>query len=496
MKTIPDRKDMETLAKNIEKPLLIPKIKTSQDFKNPYKIYSAIRKKYNHSFLLESLEGPKNKSRYSITGYQPLLHLKIKNQKPKITGLSNATEIAQKRIHKIGKDSDELEILRKSMFLDEMKILSFNLPRYVLGVTGYLGYDYVRTQLELDNTKDDDLKHPTLEFMLPKSVIVFDHLEKNILYTSQTLLTENTNLENSFTERKNEPKKDFDYSGKKFENETKNISLDSNIKKEEFENSVEKIKEYIQAGDVIQTVLSQRIDLKPAPNLEKFYSRLRKINPSPYMFFLDFSSRTIIGSSPEALVRVQGNEVLTRPIAGTRKRGESEEEDFAMEQDLLEDEKERSEHVMLVDLGRNDIGKISKFGEVDTSEFMEIEKYGDVQHIVSTVVGELADEKDAIDAFKAVFPAGTVSGAPKVRSMEIIEELEPTKRGIYSGAIGTFSYTGEADFAIAIRTLTEQEDEAHIQVGAGIVADSVPEKEYRETRNKAKSLLRAAGVIE
>jgi anthranilate synthase component 1 len=221
---------------------------------------------------------------------------------------------------------------------------------------------------------------------------------------------------------------------------------------------------------------------------------LRKINPSPYMFFLDFPERSIVGSSPEILVRVQRKKVITRPIAGTRRRGRSKKDEKTMEKELLSDEKERAEHVMLVDLGRNDIGRVAELGSVGVTEFMKVEKYSDVQHLVSNVEGEMRRGMDSFDALRATFPAGTVTGAPKVRAMEIIEELEPTRRGIYAGAIGSFSYTGDADLAITIRTLVAQAGKGYIQVGAGIVADSVPWKEHYETENKARALLRAAGV--
>ncbi|MBS3815689.1 MAG: anthranilate synthase component I family protein [Hadesarchaea archaeon] len=330
--------------------------------------------------------------------------------------------------------------------------------------------------------------------MLPSLVIVFDHEKKQTYYSSLLLLTDETNFEKAHSRAIEELRELTEKKLEFKEEDYQDISVRENISEDDFKDCVGKIRKYIRMGDIIQAVLSRRIDLDPCPPLGKFYSELREINPSPYMFFLDFPGQSIIGSSPEALVRVQENKVLTRPIAGTRRRGKDATEDAEMEEELLSDEKERAEHVMLVDLARNDIGKISKFGSIETPEFMEVEKYGDVQHIVSTVVGELESNVDAFDTLRSVFPAGTVSGAPKVRAMEIIEELEPSQRGIYSGAVGTFSYTGDADFAITIRSLTASNGKGQIQVGAGIVADSVPWKEYYETKNKAQSLLRAAGV--
>ncbi len=496
MKTIPTQTDARTLASEMERPTIVPIINTKNHLKNPAETYLSVRERYNSSFLLESLSGPQEESRYSVIGCKPLLHLKITSEQVKLSGRSKIAEQSRKKVKKIQDSSDPLYILKKAMFMDETKILGLNLPRYILGVTGYLSYDYIRPYLKLDSDTVDELNHPILEFILPSLVIVFDHQEEITYYASLMMLIQKTDFEKDYSNSLKELQELTNLKPKKPDSDSLEPSLSTNFKKKNFERSVEKIKNYIRKGHTIQTVISRRIDLKPSPNQESFYTKLREINPSPYMFFLDFPERSIIGSSPEALIRVKGKNVLTRPIAGTRRRGESESEDEAMEQELLGDEKERAEHVMLVDLGRNDIGKVSKFGSVKTSEFMEVEKYGDVQHIVSTVEGELKEENDAFDALRVVFPAGTVSGAPKVRSMEIIDELEPSRRGIYSGAVGSFSFTGDADFSIAIRTLTAQAKEAHIQVGAGIVADSEAEKEYYETQNKALSLLRAAGVLD
>ena len=264
-----------------------------------------------------------------------------------------------------------------------------------------------------------------------------------------------------------------------------------NVTKERFEKSVEKAKEYITSGDIFQVVLSKRYDFRFKGDLVTFYRSLRDINPSPYMYFLKAGNRKIIGSSPEMLVRVDNRVVETFPIAGTRPCVKDPSENKRLAEELLADPKERAEHVMLVDLARNDVGKIAKFGSVNVPEFMKVHRYSHVQHIVSQVVGDLREDRESYDALRAVFPAGTVSGAPKVRAMEIIEELEPAKRGPYAGAVGYFSYNSNVDFAITIRTLFADKDEAHIQVGAGIVADSVPEREWFETDHKAEALIRA-----
>jgi anthranilate synthase component 1 len=265
----------------------------------------------------------------------------------------------------------------------------------------------------------------------------------------------------------------------------------TNVTKDYFEDIVIKTKEYITSGDIFQAVLSKRYDFNVKGDLINFYDALREINPSPYMYFLKMGTRSVIGSSPEMLVRVEGRKIETFPIAGTRPLGETPSETKRLTQDLLSDPKERAEHVMLVDLARNDVGRVTKFGSVHVPEFMEVHYYSHVQHIVSRVLGELEENKDCYDALRAVFPAGTVSGAPKVRAMEIIEELEKTRRGPYAGAVGYFSYNGNADSAITIRTLVANRDKASIQVGGGIVADSIPENEWFETEHKARALIRA-----
>jgi anthranilate synthase component I len=306
---------------------------------------------------------------------------------------------------------------------------------------------------------------------------VFDHRRKRAFYyySSDNRLAE---VERLFKQPRTSEKLEYD-------------QPKVNITKKRFEEAVKKAKEYIVSGDIFQVVLSKRYDFRVKGDLMAFYRSLREINPSPYMYFLKEGDRQIIGSSPEMLVRVDNRVVETFPIAGTRPCVENQGENKRLAKELLADPKERAEHVMLVDLARNDIGKIAKFGSVHVPEFMRVHRYSHVQHIVSQVVGDLQDHKECYDALRAVFPAGTVSGAPKVRAMEIIEELEPTKRGAYAGAVGYFSYNGNADFAITIRTLFADGDKACIQVGAGIVADSVPEREWFETDHKAEALMKA-----
>ncbi len=487
-------KDVKKLADELGRPCLIPLVISNRGCGDPTKTYLYLRHHYHPSYLLKSAEGPKKVARYSVIGCRPLLHLTVQDGIPKIEKAPNTPEFSHKQVRKAGRKSDALEVMKKAMFIGDMQIPPLELPRYLFGVTGYVSYDFIRSSVTLGSQTTDDLHHPDLEFMLPGLLIIFDHLKELTHYCSLILMGDGSDTYNIYESALSDLKKLVSLKPTHKTEGQKRIVTSSNIKKKDFERSVERIKEYVRAGDVIQTVLSRRIELRPAPPLELFYTNLERINPSPYMFFLDFPERSVIGSSPEALVRVSGREVITRPIAGTRRRGKNKRDDLEMERDLVEDEKERAEHIMLVDLGRNDVGRVSEFGSVKVTEFMEVEKYGHVQHLVSTVVGHLRENQDAFNALRAIFPAGTVTGAPKVRAMEIIEELEPTRRGIYAGAVGSFSYTGDADLAITIRTLVAERDKCYIQVGAGVVADSVPWKEHYETENKARSLLRAAGV--
>jgi anthranilate synthase component 1 len=280
------------------------------------------------------------------------------------------------------------------------------------------------------------------------------------------------------------------------DNSEKQTRIESNFEKEQYKDAVQRIKEYILEGDAIQVVLAQRLKFNISKDPFTIYRALRTINPSPYMYYLKFGDIRVVGSSPEILVRLEGDKIEVRPIAGTRKRGQSEEEDQALEKDLLSDEKELAEHIMLVDLGRNDVGRVAETSSVVVNEQFIIERYSHVMHIVSNVRGRLKDGLDSYDVLAATFPAGTLSGAPKIRAMEIIEELEPTRRGLYGGAVGYISFSGNMDTAIAIRTLLIKEDTAYLGVGAGVVADSVPENEYEETMSKGRALLKAIELAE
>ena len=372
------------------------------------------------------------------------------------------------------KTSDPLHAIAK--LVKGKTVLNSNF-RFVGGAVGYISYDAVRYWEKLPQKTRDDLNFPDAQLGFFDDGIVFDHRQKRAFYyySSDNRLAE---VETLITQPCDSEALEYD-------------QPKVNITKQSFEEAVEKAKEYIVAGDIFQVVLSKRYDFRINGNLMAFYRSLREINPSPYMYFFKTGDKQIVGSSPEMLVRVDNRVVETFPIAGTRPCVENPSENEQLAKELLADPKERAEHVMLVDLARNDVGKIAKFGSVHVPEFMKVHRYSHVQHIVSQVVGDLKDDKECYDALRAVFPAGTVSGAPKVRAMEIIEELEPTKRGPYAGAVGYFSYNGNADFAITIRTLFADGDKAYIQVGAGIVADSVPEREWFETDHKAEALMKA-----
>jgi len=372
------------------------------------------------------------------------------------------------------KTTDPLHILKRLIKDTALYNKEF---RLVGGAVGYISYDTIRYWEKLPQKASDDLNFPDAQLGIFDDGIVFDHRQKRAFYYYSSA--------NRFSEVDSLIKQPSNH-------EILTCCKPKvNFTKEHFEKAVEKAKDYVASGDIFQAVLSKRYGFHVKGDLIAFYLSLREINPSPYMYFLKAGDKQIVGSSPEMLVRVDNRIVETFPIAGTRPSVKNQTENTRLAKELLADPKERAEHVMLVDLARNDIGRIAKFGSVHVPEFMKVHRYSHVQHIVSQVVGDLKDDLKCYDALRAVFPAGTVSGAPKVRAMEIIEELEPTRRGPYAGAVGYFSYNGNADFAITIRTLFAEKDKAYIQAGAGIVADSVPEREWFETDHKAEALMKA-----
>lgn len=445
-----------------------------------------------YAFLLESVEGGEKIAQYSFLGSNPSLIFRSKNNTVHIHNLET------NQIDEIKTDAP-LRELEKLMAAYKPVMVS-GLPRFHGGVVGYLSYDMVRFFEELPDETEDDLNLPDCFFVLTDTILVFDHVNHKIKVVSNAHVTdgvdaayhEATEKIDNLIETLKKPL--FIYPRHKQIRGP--IAIRSNSSPEKYQENVRHAKEYIQAGDIIQAVLSQRFSVPMSADSFEFYRALRTVNPSPYMYYLKFGHIHIAGSSPEVMVRVEDRRVEMRPIAGTRPRGDTEAEDLALADELLADPKERAEHVMLVDLGRNDLGRVCEYGSVTVDEMMVIERYSHVMHIVSNVVGKLLSDKNAFDVIEACFPAGTLSGAPKIRAMEIIDELEPTRRGPYGGAVGYFSFSGNADTAITIRTLVVKDGVGYIQAGAGIVADSVPERENQECLNKAKALLKAIELAE
>jgi len=458
---------------------------------------SAFRKIGNsqYAFLLESVEGGENVGRHSFLGSEPFAVFSSKGDT--VTVSRNGRQQARR----LGAGEDPLAAL--AALLSEYQFVSAagGLPRFCGGAVGFIGYDMVRFFERLPERAVDDLALPDSMLVLTDTCLIFDHAYHRGKVLSNALVT-------------GDPDQAYEQAIRKIEAlcarlaapspavppprpRPRDTALSVNLTREEYERIVMAAKDYISAGDIIQVVLSQRLSRPVAADPFDIYRALRSLNPSPYMYYLTYGDLRIIGSSPERLVSVQDGEVVTRPIAGSRPRGKTPQEDEALAAELLADEKERAEHVMLLDLGRNDLGRVCRYGTVVVDEQMVIEKYSHVQHIVSNVRGELRSGCDQFDVLRACFPAGTLSGAPKVRAMEIIEELEPTRRGPYGGVIGYFSFSGNMDTAITIRTIVCANGIAHIQVGAGIVADSLPGREYEECVTlKGGALLKAIEMAE
>ncbi|RMF88293.1 MAG: anthranilate synthase component I [Nitrospinota bacterium] len=441
-----------------------------------------------YSFLLESVEGGEKWARYSFLGSSPAIIFQSKGHQVTVLYRDGRQETEE--------TADPLGALR-TLMARYRPVTVEGLPRFFGGAVGYLSYDMVRFFEELPATAVDDLQIPDAFFVITDTLLIFDNVQHKIKVVSNVFLQDDQDLEAAYNEAKERideiiaqlrkpvpellPPSDSSSTGE----------IRSNFKQEEFESIVRRAKEYIAAGDIFQVVLAQRLEVDLDVHPFNVYRALRTINPSPYMFYLKFGAVKLIGASPEVLVRLEKPWVEVRPIAGTRPRGRTEEEDRLIAQELLADPKERAEHIMLVDLGRNDVGRVAVLGSVEVNELLIIEKYSHVMHLVSNVRGLLAEGKDCYDVIRACFPAGTLSGAPKIRAMEIIEELEPTRRGPYGGAVGYFSFSGNMDTCITIRTLTVVGNTAYLGAGAGIVADSIPENEYQETMNKARALLKA-----
>jgi len=434
------------------------------------------------SFLLESLEGGETWGRYSILGFRPTVEFRSKGSDVEIRRGERTERIESK---------DPLSILQ-GLLRDVRAADVQGLPPFSGGAVGLIGYDYVRFLEKLQSTLPDDLGHPDLHFVFPELVLVFDNFRHRLRFvvnsrpdgqpersyreavaTIDEMIARLSGLPPAAPERPQAKSE---------------VTFVSNLGEQRYMSGVQRAKEHIRAGDAVQLVLAHRLDAEAPVNPFDVYRALRILNPSPYMFFLKNRERSLAGSSPEILVRVAGPKIALRPIAGTRRRGATRAEDESLERELLASEKDRAEHVMLVDLGRNDVGRIARVGSVRATSFMEVERYSHVMHLVSQVEGEVRAGLSAFDVVRACFPAGTVSGAPKKRAMELIEEMEPARRGAYAGAVGYFDFHGNADFCIAIRTATFERGRIHCGVGAGIVADSDPEAEWVETRNKGRAV--------
>ncbi len=456
------------------------------DFDTPVSLFSKVAGG-GYCFLLESLEGGERWGRYSFIGINPIKVVRVKGRSVIVE--SAAGDAKKQEVQ------DPIEYLR-DIFREINAAQVPGLPRFSGGAVGYLGYDMVRFIERLPEELKDTAGFNDAVLMFPEVILCVDNLKQ----TLKIIVNVETKAHNSATEA-------FKDAGARIEEIKRRVragidypevsagdlgaELEPEVPRERFKQAVERAKDYIRAGDIIQVVLSQRFSGKSQIPPFELYRAVRRINPSPYLFYLKLGDEVLIGSSPEILVRLTDDLIELRPIAGTRPRGRTEAEDKALERELLADPKEKAEHVMLVDLGRNDVGKVARMGSVKVTDFMVIERYSHVMHIVSNVVGRLQPGLDMFDVFRACFPAGTVSGAPKIRAMEIIEELEHARRGPYAGAVGYFDYAGNMDLAIAIRTLCQKEDRLYLQAGAGIVADSDPEREWQETINKGKALMKA-----
>jgi anthranilate synthase component 1 len=478
--------DFETFAAMARQGNLIPVYREILgDLETPVSAYKKLRNE-GCSFLLESVEGGEKWGRFSFLGLNPSLMFQVQGGQTTIQrqGLTEVLDPA----------ADPFEHLRRLM-AGFTPVATPGLPRFWCGLVGYLGYDMVRYIERLPNlTPATDM--PEARLMLADNLLIFDNLRQTIKILTLVHLDPEVSLKDQYDRalaaidvlvgrlRQSVPLGEAPLPSLP-------PPLASNLSQARFEDMVRSAKEYIAAGDVIQVVLSQCFSTPLRHDPFDLYRALRSINPSPYMFYLDQGDIKVVGASPEILVRLEDGQVSYRPIAGTRPRGATAAEDQALETELLADPKERAEHLMLVDLGRNDVGRVAKIGSVRVPELFSIERYSHVMHIVSQVEGELAPEHDGLDLLKSTFPAGTVAGAPKVRAMEIIEELEPTRRGPYAGAVGYLSFGGNLDFCITIRSFTIYQGRVYLQVGAGIVADSDPATEFQETVNKGMALMRA-----
>jgi anthranilate synthase component I len=455
------------------------------DLLTPVSAFLKVAEHSDYAFLLESVEGGEHVGRYSFLGKDPFLILRGRNGQT-VTERAGVTTDGDKPF---------IETLRELMNSFQSPFVP-GLPRFTGGAVGYFGYEtsawFEPTAARQDGGESglDDAG-----FMVFDTVLAFDHVQHRILLIANARISPDEDLRSlyqfacakiEFLERELERALSL-----KRPDSSEPLTLTANMSQEAYEAIVKRAKEYIAAGDIYQVVLSRRFEAEVSVDAFMVYRALRHVNPSPYMFFIRMGERSIVGASPEMLVRVEGRHAVTHPIAGTRPRGKTDEEDMRLAEELKRNEKERAEHVMLVDLGRNDIGRVCDYGTVRVPTFMTLERYSHVMHMVSVVEGQLAEGRDRLDALVSCFPAGTVSGAPKVRAMQIINELEPTRRGLYAGAVGYLDFAGNLDFCIAIRSLLLEGGKVYIQSGGGIVADSHPTAEFEESRDKARAMIRA-----
>ena len=462
------------------------------DLDTPLSTYTKICN-FPYSYLFESVEGGEKWGRYSIIGLPAKKIISVTGEKIKIT--ENSKLIDE---YNTNDPLKEIEKIQQSYKVAQIE----GMPRFSGGLVGYFGYEtirYIEPKLNKNN-KEDPIGSPDILLMVSDEVVVFDSLSGKLFIIVHADPKKNDAYSNALQRLD-------DISGMLRDNQNNKSQSDnsrdvdendfvSGFTQKNYEKAVDAIKNYIVNGDAMQVVLSQRLSIPFQSKPINLYRALRSLNPSPYMYFLDLEDFQIVGSSPEILVRLEDNIVTVRPIAGTRPRGKTKSEDLALEKDLLGDPKELAEHLMLIDLGRNDLGRVADMGSVNLTDKMIIERYSHVMHIVSNVTGELKKGMNAMDVLRSTFPAGTVSGAPKIRAMEIIDELEPVKRGVYSGAVGYISWNGNMDTAIAIRTAVIKDKTLHIQVGAGIVADSIPKNEWDETMNKGRAIFQAVSLAE
>ncbi len=485
----PSYEDFEGLA---SKANIVPVFKEIlADTETPVSAYLKIRHHSKYSFLLESVEGGEKIARYSFLGVGPFKIFRSRGKRVVIEDQSSGMREEYR--------ADPIKELRK-LVEGHRGVHLRGLPRFTGGAVGYVAYDGVRLVEDIPDDNIDDLNLDDIVFLFFDSILAFDNIAHKIILISNVRVDSEGDLRDKYdaaikviAKLENALSKSVDgvpRAGKG------HCEVVSNLKKEDYKDRVLRCKEYILAGDIVQVVISQRFQTEISVDPFEIYRMLRIVNPSPYMFHISMDGLAIVGASPELLVRVEDGIVTTRPIAGTRKRGENEEEDRKLERELLSDEKELAEHLMLLDLGRNDIGRVSRYSSVEVTEQMRVERYSHVMHIVSNVKGKLRDGFDELDALFACFPAGTLTGAPKIRAMEIIDEMEPTRRGVYGGAVGYLDFSGNLDTCISIRTLVAKDGNAYIQAGGGIVADSMPENEFAETVNKAKALIKAIQMAE